>query len=60
MHPWAAGTSLRYKPGHIVGGALLQHDCSLSRSIGYFLEPLLLLGLFGKKVRAQPAGQRRQ
>lgn len=43
------GTSLRYKPGHIIGGSLLQHDCSLSRSIGYFLEPLLLLGLFGKK-----------
>ena len=32
----------------IVGG-LTQHECSTSRSIGYFIEPLLLLGLFGKK-----------
>jgi RNA 3'-terminal phosphate cyclase-like protein len=32
----------------IVGG-MLQHECSTSRSIGYFIEPLLILGLFGKK-----------
>ncbi|CAG9464354.1 unnamed protein product [Pedinophyceae sp. YPF-701] len=43
------GTSMRYKPGHITGGGGLEHDCSLSRGIGYYLEPLLLLGLFGKK-----------
>eukprot|EP00195_Chlamydomonas_chlamydogama_P012345 CAMPEP_0202904714 /NCGR_PEP_ID=MMETSP1392-20130828/30784_1 /ASSEMBLY_ACC=CAM_ASM_000868 /TAXON_ID=225041 /ORGANISM="Chlamydomonas chlamydogama, Strain SAG 11-48b" /LENGTH=247 /DNA_ID=CAMNT_0049592495 /DNA_START=141 /DNA_END=880 /DNA_ORIENTATION=+ len=43
------GTSLRYKPGLIVGGAGLSHDCAPSRSIGYFLEPLVVLGLFGKK-----------
>ncbi|GAX85703.1 hypothetical protein CEUSTIGMA_g13117.t1 [Chlamydomonas eustigma] len=43
------GTSLRYKPGVIVGGALLQHDCCTSRSIGYYLEALVILGLFGKK-----------
>lgn len=24
-------------------------DCGLSRAIGYFLEPLVVLGLFGKK-----------
>lgn len=29
------------------------HDCPNSRSIGYFLEPLLLLALFSKKVRAR-------
>ncbi|XP_008805071.2 probable RNA 3'-terminal phosphate cyclase-like protein [Phoenix dactylifera] len=43
------GTKLRYKPGVLIGGKHLVHDCGLSRSIGYFLEPLILLGLFGKK-----------
>lgn len=32
-----------------MGGRKHLHDCGLSRSIGYFLEPLILLGLFGKK-----------
>ncbi|XP_071734000.1 probable RNA 3'-terminal phosphate cyclase-like protein isoform X2 [Rutidosis leptorrhynchoides] len=31
-----------------MGGRYLEHDCGLSRSIGYFLEPLIVLGLFGK------------
>ena len=39
-----AGTKLRYKPGVIVGGKDLEHDCG----IGYFVEPLILLGLFAK------------
>lgn len=43
------GTSLRYRPGVVVCGSGLSHDCGTSRSIGYFLEPLLLLGLYGKK-----------
>nr|GEV09086.1 probable RNA 3'-terminal phosphate cyclase-like protein [Tanacetum cinerariifolium] len=43
------GTKLKYKPGTIMGGRYLEHDCGLSRSIGYFLEPLIVLGLFGKK-----------
>lgn len=43
------GTSLRYKPGFLVGGAGLEHDCGLSRSISYFLEPLCFMGLFGRK-----------
>ncbi|GIL72254.1 hypothetical protein Vretimale_443 [Volvox reticuliferus] len=43
------GTSLRYRPGVVVCGSGLVHDCGTSRSIGYFLEPLLILGLFGKK-----------
>lgn len=43
------GTSLRYRPGLVTGGAHLQHDCGTSRSMGYFLEPLVYLGLFGKK-----------
>lgn len=44
-----AGTTLRYKPGFIVGGEVV-HDCGKSRGIGYFLEPLILLGLFGRLV----------
>ncbi|XP_057516373.1 probable RNA 3'-terminal phosphate cyclase-like protein [Amaranthus tricolor] len=43
------GTKLKYKPGIIMGGKHLVHDCGLSRSIGYFLEPLIILALFGKK-----------
>lgn len=43
------GTSLRYRPGYITGGKYLEHDCALARGIGYYLEPLLLLGLFAKK-----------
>ncbi|XP_024017516.1 probable RNA 3'-terminal phosphate cyclase-like protein [Morus notabilis] len=43
------GTKLKYKPGIVMGGKNLVHDCGLSRSIGYFMEPLLLLGLFAKK-----------
>ncbi|XP_028802485.1 probable RNA 3'-terminal phosphate cyclase-like protein isoform X2 [Neltuma alba] len=44
-----AATKLKYKPGIIMGGKNLAHDCGVSRSIGYFLEPLLVLALFGKK-----------
>ncbi|GAB2294412.1 hypothetical protein Dimus_028620 [Dionaea muscipula] len=43
------GTKLKYKPGIVMGGRNLMHDCGVSRAIGYFLEPLLVLGLFGKK-----------
>lgn len=43
------GTKLKYKPGIVMGGRHLVHDCGTSRSIGYFLEPLIVLGLFGKK-----------
>jgi RNA 3'-terminal phosphate cyclase-like protein len=43
-----AGTKLRYRPGVIVGGKGLQHDCGVHRGIGYFLEPLILLGLFAR------------
>lgn len=44
-----SGTRLRYKPGTIIGGKGHVHECSLSRAIGYFLEPLLILCLFGKR-----------
>ncbi|KAL9243402.1 hypothetical protein vseg_017295 [Gypsophila vaccaria] len=43
------GTALKYKPGIIMGGKYLEHDCGLSRSMGYFLEPLLVLCLFAKR-----------
>ncbi|KFK26342.1 hypothetical protein AALP_AA8G235200 [Arabis alpina] len=43
------GTQFKYKPGIIMGGKNLVHNCALSRSIGYYLEPLLVLGLFAKK-----------
>ncbi|KAK6142762.1 hypothetical protein DH2020_023110 [Rehmannia glutinosa] len=44
------GTKLKYKPGIVIGGRHLIHDCGTSRAIGYFLEPLIVLGLFGKKA----------
>ncbi|XP_057446026.1 probable RNA 3'-terminal phosphate cyclase-like protein [Lotus japonicus] len=44
------GTKLKYKPGTIMGGKQYHaHECGLSRSIGYFLEPLIVLGLFAKE-----------
>lgn len=43
------GTSLRYKPGIISGGRSLVHDCGASRGLGYFIEPIICLALFGKK-----------
>lgn len=43
------GTTLRYKPGIITGGSGIVHECGTARGIGYYLEPLLLLGLYGKK-----------
>uniref|UniRef100_A0A7N1A854 RNA 3'-terminal phosphate cyclase-like protein n=1 Tax=Kalanchoe fedtschenkoi TaxID=63787 RepID=A0A7N1A854_KALFE len=43
------GTKLKYKPGVIMGGRRLVHDCGLSRAVGYFIEPLIVLGLFAKK-----------
>ncbi len=46
-----AGTTLRYRPGLITGGSGLTHDCGKARGMGYFLEPLVCMALFGKKVR---------
>lgn len=42
------GTSVIYKPGLIIGGSHT-FNCPLSRGVGYFVEPLLLLAPFGKK-----------
>lgn len=41
------GTSVFYRPGVIIGGKI-HHDCPVSRSIGYFLEPLIGLAPFAK------------
>jgi len=48
-----AGTRLRYVPGVMTGGAGLVHECGTARGSGYFLEPLVCLALFGKKVRSR-------
>ncbi|XP_073146314.1 probable RNA 3'-terminal phosphate cyclase-like protein [Henckelia pumila] len=51
------GTKLKYKPGIVMGGRHLDHDCGVSRGMGYFLEPLIVLALFGKKpLRIQLQG----
>jgi len=42
------GTSLLLRPGVISGGNVT-HECPLSRSIGYFLEPVIMLAPFAKK-----------
>ncbi|KDQ33482.1 hypothetical protein PLEOSDRAFT_1099449 [Pleurotus ostreatus PC15] len=42
------GTALLLKPG-IISGGTLTHECPLSRSVGYFLEPLIMLAPFAKK-----------
>ncbi|KAK3004319.1 hypothetical protein RJ639_018870 [Escallonia herrerae] len=39
------GTKLKYKPGVVMGGRRYVHDCGVTRSIGYFLEPLIVLGI---------------
>jgi len=41
------GTAVVFKPGVIVGGRIT-HDCALSRAIGYYLEPMVLLAPFSK------------
>ncbi|KAG6832329.1 hypothetical protein H0H87_001970 [Tephrocybe sp. NHM501043] len=41
------GTAILLKPGVILGGPLT-HDCPLSRAIGYYLEPIIMLAPFCK------------
>lgn len=43
-----AGTAILLKPGIIAGGSIT-HECPLSRSMGYFLEPVIMLAPFAKK-----------
>eukprot|EP00297_Palpitomonas_bilix_P013189 CAMPEP_0113888708 /NCGR_PEP_ID=MMETSP0780_2-20120614/13033_1 /TAXON_ID=652834 /ORGANISM="Palpitomonas bilix" /LENGTH=366 /DNA_ID=CAMNT_0000877609 /DNA_START=201 /DNA_END=1297 /DNA_ORIENTATION=- /assembly_acc=CAM_ASM_000599 len=42
------GTTIKFKPGVITGGSGLSHECGTTRSIGYFIEGLLLFLPFGK------------
>ena len=41
---------MRFCPGLMVGGAYHEHTCALSRSLGYYLEPLAALAPFGKQA----------
>jgi RNA 3'-terminal phosphate cyclase-like protein len=43
-----AGTAIMLRPGVILGGTL-SHECPLSRSIGYFLEPIIMIAPFAKR-----------
>mmetsp|Transcript_59119 Transcript_59119/g.129669 ORF Transcript_59119/g.129669 Transcript_59119/m.129669 type:complete len:369 (+) Transcript_59119:58-1164(+) len=43
------GTTLKYRPGQIVGGSGLVHSCPPSRSLSYFLEGLLFLAPLAKQ-----------
>ena len=36
----------------LTGGKGLIHDCGTGRAIGYFLEALVILGLYGKRPLA--------
>jgi len=42
------GTAILLKPGVLTGGPVV-HDCPFSRSIGYFLEPIVALAPFSKR-----------
>eukprot|EP01124_Arcella_intermedia_P017999 TRINITY_DN24975_c0_g1_i1.p1 TRINITY_DN24975_c0_g1~~TRINITY_DN24975_c0_g1_i1.p1 ORF type:complete len:309 (+),score=56.67 TRINITY_DN24975_c0_g1_i1:162-1088(+) len=41
------GTTVFYKPGILTNGKIT-HDCGKTRSVGYFLEALVMLAPFGK------------
>lgn len=42
------GTTLKFRPGLIVGGSVT-HDCGTKRSVGWFIEGILPLIIFGKE-----------
>jgi len=45
-----SGTRVKFYPGVITNndGAEFEFDCGLGRSLSYFIEPLIILGLYGK------------
>ncbi len=47
-----AGTRVIFKPGIIDSGEalLIEHECNLGRSITYYLECIVVLGIFGKTM----------
>ncbi|KAF9469162.1 RNA 3'-terminal phosphate cyclase/enolpyruvate transferase [Collybia nuda] len=42
------GTAILLKPG-IISGGTVTHECPLSRAIGYYLEPIIMLAPFSKR-----------
>lgn len=42
------GSTVIYRPGIIIGGEIT-HNCPLSKPVGYFIEPALMLAPFSKK-----------
>jgi len=44
----STGTQLKFIPGGLLGGYKLEHVCPESRSLGWFLEGLLPIAMFGK------------
>ncbi len=42
------GTTLKYVPGLLVGGKI-EHDCKLTRGIGYYFEFIVCLAPFMKQ-----------
>lgn len=44
------GTLLFYKPGFIVCGNDMTHECGTKRGISYFLEPLVLMSILAKNT----------
>lgn len=43
------GTSLKFKPGILLGGAIKEpHNCGVSRCIGWFIEGIIPLAIFSK------------
>lgn len=49
VHIDVTGTELRYRPGQLIGGDEIIHECGLERNITYFLEAILLVAPFAKK-----------
>jgi RNA 3'-terminal phosphate cyclase-like protein len=41
---------LLYRPGVIINGENLKFDCGSDRSISWFMEPLIIMALFGKEI----------
>jgi RNA 3'-terminal phosphate cyclase-like protein len=42
------GTALKFRPGVLMGGTDIEHDCGTMRSIGWFIEGLIPLAIFCK------------
>lgn len=49
IHINETGTVLRYRPGQIIGGDKISHQCPSSRCVTYYLEVVAVLALFAKK-----------